>query len=169
MLLEISLSRNCTRQSEVSYDVSKVLMEGDDEACLHRVKLAGMLKSLAENTEKNYSIWEKRCWLRIIYIIFTLSSLTSDGQLTCKDEQWRQLSRKPWFHSTWLFNLLFAQRSGWELKLTLFRVVLTATLLAAVEGGWTHPGAMSFQVLCDDGGEEQRVWDVLILGIPCAV
>lgn len=59
MLLEISLSRNCTRQSEVSYDVSKVLMEGDDEACLHRVKLAGMLKSLPENTEKTIRFGRK--------------------------------------------------------------------------------------------------------------
>lgn len=51
MLLEISLSRNCTRQSEVSYDVSKVLIEGDDETCSRRVKLTGRLKSLAENIE----------------------------------------------------------------------------------------------------------------------
>lgn len=51
-LLEISLSRNCSRQSEVSY-VLKALIEGDDEACLHRVKLAGMLKSTAESMEKN--------------------------------------------------------------------------------------------------------------------
>lgn len=43
------------------------------------------------------------------------------GQLIRKDGQWRQLSRKPWFHPPWLFNLLFAQTSGWEMKLTLFR------------------------------------------------
>lgn len=52
MLLEISLSRNCSRQSEVSYDVLKALTEGDDEACLHRVRLADMLKSMAASMEK---------------------------------------------------------------------------------------------------------------------
>lgn len=62
----------------MSYDVSKVLIEGDDEACSHKVKLAGMLKSLAENIEKNlFDLGEKmefdsdRNYLHSFYIMIT--------------------------------------------------------------------------------------------------
>lgn len=66
-------------------------------------------------------------------------------------------------------SICFLPREVAESWSWLFRAVLSATLLAAVEGGWTHPGAMSFQALCDGGGEEQRVGNVLIPGVLCAV
>lgn len=59
----------------MSYDVSKVLTEEDDEACSYSVKLAGLLKTLAEKIEKNLLDLGKRwnwIWIGITYIIFLL-------------------------------------------------------------------------------------------------
>lgn len=122
MLVEISLSRNCTRQSEVSHNASKVLIEGDDEACSHRVKLAGMLKSLAENIEK--TIWFGRkdrigFWLELFTLFLYYNHWLWVASWHAKMSIEGNLAEKLRFHSTWLFNLLFAQGSGWELKLTL--------------------------------------------------
>lgn len=68
---EINLPRNCSKQSKVSYDILKALIEGDDEVCSYKIRHAGVLKWIAGSKEK-YLNHEKMYGVRIISIIFML-------------------------------------------------------------------------------------------------
>lgn len=91
MLLEISLSRNCSGQYKVSDELLKALIEGE-AACSHRVRLAGILKTMAESMERTQLICEKKYGFIIISFSFillflfllSLRSLTLNGQLICE-------------------------------------------------------------------------------------